>query len=127
MSKIMDAIRMASAALERARSVARQFAADARRHFGKRLKSVRLSGPAARGDWVPESDIDVLVLMDRVRPADEDWLIHRASLLGLHGSGLLLQPIFMTEVDFKKQLARELLFALEVQREGIELSKPFTN
>jgi predicted nucleotidyltransferase len=121
MALTMAKIKAMAAAVERARAVARQFAAAARRHFGKRLKAVRLYGSAARGDWTKESDIDVLVLLDRVRPKDTDWLIHRAALLGLHGSGLLLQPLFMTESAFAKMLARELLFALEVQREGIDL------
>lgn len=107
--------------LERARGVAGNFAADVRLHFGARLKAVRLYGSAARGDWSTESDIDVLVLLDRVVPEDEDWLIHRAFELGLKKSGLLLQPLFMAESDFAALLTRERLFALEVRREGIDL------
>jgi len=104
-----------------ARDVACRFAAAARRHFGTRLKTARLYGSAARGDWFAESDIDVLVLLDLVRSKDADWLIHRAYELGLRESGLLLQPLFMAESDFDELLKRERLFALEVQREGISL------
>ena len=107
--------------LERARVVAREFAAEVRLHFGERLKAARLYGSAARGDWSAESDIDVLVLLDHVASEDEDWLIHRAFELGLGKNGLLLQPLFMTESDFVELLTRERLFALEVQREGIDL------
>ena len=107
--------------LERARVVAREFAAEVRLHFGERLKAARLYGSAARGDWSAESDIDVLVLLDHVASEDEDWLIHRAFGLGLGKSGLLLQPLFMTESDFVELLTRERLFALEAQREGLDL------
>lgn len=114
-------IKTAEGDLERARVVAREFAAEVRSHFGERLKAVRLYGSAARGDWSAESDIDVLVLLDHVASADGDWLIHRAFELGLGKRGLLLQPLFMTESDFVELLTRERLFALEVQREGIDL------
>jgi predicted nucleotidyltransferase len=114
-------IKLAADDLERARVVARNFATDVRLHFGARLKAVRLYGSAARGDWSTESDIDVLVLLDRVKSEDEDWLIHRAFELGLGKSGLLLQPLFMAESDFADLLTHERLFALEVRREGTDL------
>lgn len=121
MTTTIGEIEIAVGDLERARDVARAFAADARLHFGARLKAARLYGSAARGDWSAESDIDVLVLLDRVESADEDWLIHRAVELGLRQSGLLLQPLFLAESDFNALLKRERLFALEVRREGIAL------
>lgn len=107
--------------LEQARDVARQFAADVRSHFGARLKAIRLYGSAARGDWSPESDVDVLVLLDRIELADGDWMIHRAAEVGILGSGLILQPLFMAETDFNELAARERLFASEVLRDGIAL------
>lgn len=107
--------------LERARIVARNFAADVRLHFGARLKTVRLYGSAARGDWSRESDIDVLVLLDRVESADGDWMISRATRLGILESGLILQPLFMSEAAFDELTARELLFAREVRQDGIDL------
>jgi len=117
----ITAIKTAEGDLAQARVVAREFAAEVRLHFGERLKAARLYGSAARGDWSAESDIDVLVLLDHVESLDGDWLIHRAFELGLGKNGLLLQPLFMTESDFVELLTRERLFALEVQREGIDL------
>ena len=104
-----------------ARSVARKYARAVKRHFGTRARQVRLYGSAARGDWTPESDIDVLVLLDHVASEDSEWLVHRAFTLGITQHDVLLQPLFMPEADFKKLLTRERLFALEVQREGIDL------
>ena len=109
------------ATIDRAWTVAREFAAQVRIHFGPRARLVRLYGSTARGDWTPDSDIDVLVLLDHVASPDADWLVNRAYALGLRESGLLLQPLFMAESDFAELLARERLFALEVQREGSDL------
>ena len=121
MDMTITEIKTAEGDLERARVVAREFAVEIRAHFGTRLKAVRLYGSAARGDWSSESDIDVLVLLDLVKSEDEDWLIHRAFELGLRQSGLLLQPLFMAEANFNELVARERLFAREVQRDGIDL------
>lgn len=107
--------------LERARDVARKFAAVVRSHFGARLKAVRLYGSAARGDWSAESDIDVLVLLDRVESEDGDWMISRAVQFGVLDSGFMLQPLFMSETDFNELTARERLFAREVRQDGIDL------
>lgn len=114
-------IKTAEGDLERARIVAREFAVEIRAHFGARLKAVRLYGSAARGDWSTESDIDVLVLLDRVELKDEDWLVSHALKRGILGSGFMLQPLFMTEANFNELEARERLFAREVQRDGIDL------
>ena len=107
--------------IEQARSVAREFAARVKTRFGARVRLIRLYGSAARGDWTPESDVDVLVLLDHVTSEDGDWLVNRAFSMGLIESGVQLQPLFMAESDFEKLLARERLFALDVRREGIDL------
>ncbi len=50
--------------------IAREVAGDLRRLYGDRLSSVVLFGSWARGDAHPESDIDLLVVLDRV---DSVW------------------------------------------------------
>ena len=50
--------------------IARDVAGDLRRLYGDRLRSVLLFGSWARGDAHPESDIDLLVVLDRV---DSVW------------------------------------------------------
>ena len=107
--------------VDEARLVAGKYAADVRRRFGDRVHAVRLYGSAARGDWSPESDIDVLVLLDRVSGEDSEWLVRQAVALGILGSGLLLQPLPMTVEQFAHLEARERRFAVEVNREGVEL------
>jgi predicted nucleotidyltransferase len=50
--------------------IARAVAADLRRLYGDRLRRVLLFGSWARGDAHPESDIDLLVVLDRL---DSPW------------------------------------------------------
>jgi len=50
--------------------IARAAAADLRLLYGERLRQVLLFGSWARGDAHPESDIDLLVVLDRV---DSPW------------------------------------------------------
>jgi len=47
-------------------SVARGVAEDLREVYGERLKNVVLYGSWARGDAHPESDIDLIVVLDEV-------------------------------------------------------------
>lgn len=46
--------------------IARAVAEDLRPLYGKRLRKVLLFGSWARGDAQPESDIDLLVVLDRI-------------------------------------------------------------
>ena len=121
MEAVMSSVDEALAQLDVARRVAGEYAADVRRRFGARVHAVRLYGSAARGDWSPESDIDVLVLLDRVAGGDSEWLVRHAVALGILGSGLLLQPLPMTVEQFAYLQARERRFAVEVSREGVDL------
>lgn len=57
-----------------AHAIVQAVAADLRKLYGKRLRKVVLFGSWARGDAHPESDIDVLVVLDRV---DDWWREHQ--------------------------------------------------
>lgn len=57
-----------------AEQIARDVTQDLRRLYGDRLRKVVLFGSWARGDAHPESDIDLLVVLDRV---DDRWQEHQ--------------------------------------------------
>lgn len=107
--------------LECVRGLAQRYAEAVRNHFGARLKCARLFGSAARGDWTKESDIDVLIILDHMAPADFDYLIDTAMRMGVLDSGMLLQPLPMTKDEFDEMKRRERRLALDIEQEGIEL------
>ena len=107
--------------LDQARKLAKDYAGSARTHFGERLRVLKLYGSAARGDWSKDSDIDVLVVLDRVAKDDSDWLVEKAFSSGVLGHGVVIQPVFMSEADFQKLKSRERRFAIEVEKEGVAL------
>ena len=107
--------------LARTRALATSYALVVRKHFDARVGRIRLYGSAVRGDWTPESDIDILVTLDRIQEEDGDWLSQQAFRMGVLEHGLLLQPVFMPEQEFVRLLRRERAFALCVEREGIAL------
>jgi uncharacterized protein len=113
--------RMGTKDLASVQEIARRFVRESRERFGARLRGARLFGSAARGDFGSESDIDVLVLLDTVADPDTTWLVQRAFELGVLEHNIVLQPVIMTETRFAELRDRERLFALEIDREGIDL------
>lgn len=107
--------------LNRVRSLAGRYAAALREHFGARLKRVILYGSGARGDWTTASDIDVLVLLDKTETPDIEYIVQTATAMGVLDSGLVLQAIWMTETEFQHLKNRERRFALEVEKDGVDL------
>lgn len=107
--------------LEAIKKVASSYGQSLRSHFGPRLKRVRLFGSGARGDWTPESDVDILVLLDRATSSDMDFIFLTAVTMGSLESGYLLQPVVMNESAFIDLLKRERRFARDIEKEGIEL------
>lgn len=106
-------------ALGDARELFHQYARLVRAHFAERVKALWLYGSAARGDWTAESDIDVLVLLDREEAGDVEWLVATAYRIGLAERHLLLQPVMLTQAEFDSLAARERRFACDILREGI--------
>ncbi len=120
MSVMQDAELIADG-IEKSRGLADKFASLTREHFGSRLVRMILYGSVARGDWTPESDIDVLVTLDAVSDSDGEWLAAKAFSLGVIETGIVLQPVFMSEDMFVEMKTRELRFAMDVSNEGIAL------
>ena len=97
------------------------FVSGLRGRFGPRLVSVLLFGSYARGEAHEESDVDCLVLLDRVDPADDRAVTDLAGDLTWQIGGVVISPLIMSEVAFEAWKARERRTPLEIERDGIRL------
>ncbi|MBI5362666.1 MAG: nucleotidyltransferase domain-containing protein [Planctomycetes bacterium] len=89
------------------------------REFGARLRGVVLFGSRARGDHRPDSDVDLLVLLEPPfsLAEDQDRTIHALYPLQLE-SDVLLHPLPVDSEDFESQ---RLALYREVRRDGVRL------
>ena len=92
-----------------------------RERFGQRLLSVRLFGSYARGGATSESDVDCLVLLDRVSPDDARAVTDLAADLVWQIGGIVVAPLVMSADEFGAWKALERRTPLEIEREGIPL------
>jgi predicted nucleotidyltransferase len=85
--------------------------------FGERLRGVILYGSEARGTAEPDSDIDLLVLLEGpVDGVGDSW----ASIRALYPLVLELErPIHTVEVDISEYESAEWPLYVEVRREGV--------
>jgi predicted nucleotidyltransferase len=60
---------------EEVETAVRRFAADLTAHYGARLRGLYLFGSRARGDHEPDSDVDIIVLLE-----DGDWRFFREKM-----------------------------------------------
>jgi len=86
--------------------------------FGGRLRRVTLFGSYARGEAGPDSDVDVLVVIDDLTHA-ERTLIHETAADLWMDSGVRLAPLAIATSDLEELEHRELLITQDIAREGI--------
>lgn len=85
--------------------------------YGDRLKGVYLYGSYARGEADPESDVDVLVVLDRIDHYSAE--VDRTSQLGAELSlkySVSISKVYMREHDW---LERQSPFLANVREEAI--------
>jgi predicted nucleotidyltransferase len=97
------------------------FVSGLRGRFGARLLSVRLFGSYARGEAHEDSDVDCLVLLDRVDSADDRAVTDLAGDLTWQIGGVVISPLVMSQAAFESWKARERRTPLEIERDGIPL------
>lgn len=99
----------------------RAYVTGLRRRFGQRLVSIRLFGSYAREDATADSDVDCLVLLDRVDRDDDRAITDLAADLVWQIGGVVISPLTMSAADFEAWKALERRAALEIERDGIAL------
>ena len=101
-----------------------EIAAAAKETFGEKLDSVILYGSYARGDYTPESDVDIMILVRGIAPEElwkyKDPIIRKESELGLEYD-LLISATIKDVETFNKYLD-VLPFYQNVMREGIKVA-----
>ena len=96
------------------------FVARVREHFGPRPVSLTLFGSYARGDFGPESDVDVLVLMDTLGNGERREVYDLAE--EVYFSHLIhVAPLVHSTAEFDTIARREYLIASEIARDGVAL------
>lgn len=86
------------------------------RSFGDRFRHVRLFGSYARGEATEESDVDVLVLIDGLEPAEIAVVADATTLLAVE-TGVPLASVPMASERFTRT-ASARGFVDEVLRDG---------
>jgi len=87
--------------------------------FGERLRGVKVFGSRARGTARPDSDLDVLVLLDEADTATRYKVFGLVQEVMLEADTFLLSPRVLGESDFAALLALERRLALDIESEGI--------
>ena len=108
---------------EKIKAVVTQFAEEAKKIYGMALRSVILYGSCARGDFVNDSDIDIMLLLDI---AQEKVGEARKQILDISDQLDLEYDVVLTPVIQSYQLYQQYMSASQfyqnVQKEGVEIA-----
>ena len=100
----------------------KQYVDDIYKIYGNKLKSVILYGSYARGDFRPDSDIDIMILVDMT---DDEIRMKGHALSEItfeynFDNELEIMPIVKNQEHFNKWL-RAYPFYNNIKKEGVEL------
>lgn len=99
-------------------SVLKRFSLDLREKIGKTIKGIFLFGSRARGDYIKESDYDLIVLVDG-NPDEVENLIDELTLEYLEKEDVVLTAFVENEKCFLQDKYEPLF--INIRREGIPL------
>jgi len=84
------------------------------------VREIRAFGSRARGDATPESDLDVLVVIDHLDHSIERYISDCAWEVGFD-KDVVVVPVVVSEHALKGSPLRESVFIKNVYREGISI------
>ena len=88
--------------------------------FPARVRKVLLFGSFARGEATQDSDVDVLVVLDRLDGRERARALDLAAEAAL-AHGFVFEPVVLSDGEWEELKKRELLFREEVERDGVEI------
>lgn len=101
-----------------------EIAKTARETFGEHLDSVILYGSYARGDYTPDSDVDIMILVKGIAPEDlwryKKSIIKAESELGLRYDLVISSTI--KDIETFNMYLDVLPFYQNVMKEGIKVA-----
>jgi predicted nucleotidyltransferase len=83
-----------------------------------RLVELRLFGSKARGDSNPESDIDVLIVLEEFDWETEKAVSHLCFEINIE-YGVLLVPVLYSRAEYESDLTKVTPFYQNVRKEGV--------
>ena len=98
------------------------YLAEIQKIYGLHLKSVILYGSYARGDYTPESDVDIMILVDmsdlelKVYGQQLSYMTYDFNL----DNNLDIKPIAKSEAHFKKWISNYPFYS-NIHKEGVVL------
>ena len=89
--------------------------------FGERLREVRLFGSMARGEATPDSDVDVLIVLDQIQCHAERIRASDAAFDAGFPHHLALSPLVLGADELERLRRWETALAKAIDRDGIPL------
>lgn len=99
-------------------NVIQQLTTTLRERLGDRIVKVILFGSRARGDYEPDSDYDVLILLDKVTKEVTDEIDEMVWQIGWD-NGVLITPVVHGKKTFETHVYEPLF--INIRKEGITL------
>ena len=108
---------------EKIHAVTGEFAKEAKEIYGSKLYGIILYGSCARGDFEPDSDIDILVLLD---VPSEEISRERKRILNVSDRldldyDVVLAPVFQSRMLYEKYMAVSVYYQ-NIQRDGVKIA-----
>ncbi len=85
------------------------------------MRRMVLFGSRARGDADPDSDMDVLVVLEGNASWKEQHIISECAWEACFGKGIILAPFAVSRREWEEGPERSSLLAIAVRRDGVEL------
>lgn len=99
------------------------FADEAKKLYGIKLREIVLYGSCARGDFMQDSDIDILVLLDVPQEEisnERKRMLETADRLDLDYD-VVLAPVFLNDALYRQYLPVSVFYQ-NIQREGVKIA-----